>query len=142
MSAVKLTPGDELSGVVNSIKSFGVFVSLEAGNLTGLIHISELTHGFVSDVSDVVSVGDNVRVRVLSHDEKTGRIALSMKQSYERSIAIGDDWGHPWGDDPNNPTKWADLGKRPPPRQQHWEVDPERRAPLAGHEDGDSPRVE
>lgn len=128
----QLVPGEELNGVVKSIKPFGAFVTLSTQGLSGLIHISELTHGFVSDVGDIVSIGDNVKVRVLSHDARTGRIALSLKQSYERSIALGDDWGHPWGDDPDNPTKWVDMGRRPQPQHHHWQVDPRRRARLDG----------
>ena len=65
-------------GTVTKIMDFGAFVELEPG-IEGLIHISELSHGRVWRASDVVSVGQEVEVKVLSVDTEQQRISLSMK---------------------------------------------------------------
>jgi len=64
-------------GKVKRIEKFGAFVEVEGK--TGLVHISELSEGFVKNPMDVVSVGDIVNVRVISVDMKRGRVSLSMK---------------------------------------------------------------
>ena len=74
----QLTEGMELDGTVRNVVDFGCFVDIGV-HQDGLVHISELADGFVRQPSDVVKVGDNVHVRVISIDMKRGRIALSMK---------------------------------------------------------------
>ena len=71
-------PGDVLEGRVVKVKPFGAIVQLPDKGL-GLVHISHLSNRFVQDVSDFVSPGDEVNVRVLSIDAQSGKIALSMK---------------------------------------------------------------
>ena len=73
-----LTPGMELKGTVRNIVDFGAFVDIGV-HQDGLVHISELADRFVKHPLDVVKVGDIVNVKVLSIDEKRGKIALSMK---------------------------------------------------------------
>ena len=75
-----LRPGMELSGTVRNVIDFGVFVDIGV-HQDGLVHISELCDRFVRHPSEVVSVGDTVKVTVLSVDEKKKRISLSMKQA-------------------------------------------------------------
>lgn len=70
--------GQELTGKVNNITAFGVFVDLGMKE-NGLIHISQLSERFISSPSEVVSIGQNVRVRVMDIDTARGRIALTMK---------------------------------------------------------------
>lgn len=70
--------GQELTGKVNNITAFGVFVDLGMKE-NGLIHISQLSERFISSPADVVSIGQNVRVRVMDIDISRGRIALTMK---------------------------------------------------------------
>lgn len=70
--------GQELSGKVNNITAFGVFVDLGMKE-NGLIHISQLCDRFISSPAEVVSIGQNVRVRVMDIDTARGRIALTMK---------------------------------------------------------------
>lgn len=65
-------------GTVTKIMDFGAFVQLEPG-VEGLIHISELSHGRVFRVRDVVEEGQQVEVKVLSIDPENQRISLSMK---------------------------------------------------------------
>ena len=68
----------ELKGTVRNIVDFGAFVDIGV-HQDGLVHISELADRFVKHPLDVVKVGDIVNVKVLSIDEKRGKIALSMK---------------------------------------------------------------
>ncbi|MEO0477751.1 MAG: S1 RNA-binding domain-containing protein, partial [Planctomycetota bacterium] len=65
------------SGRVTSIKDFGCFVEVIPGQ-DGLCHISELTDGFVDRVSDLVKVGDQMRVKVILIDDQ-GRVKLSRR---------------------------------------------------------------
>ncbi len=73
-----LKPGMTLSGTVRNVIDFGVFVDIGV-HQDGLVHISQVANRFVKHPSEVVSVGDIVRVVVLDVDEKKKRISLSMK---------------------------------------------------------------
>ncbi|GIX04788.1 MAG: hypothetical protein KatS3mg114_0657 [Planctomycetaceae bacterium] len=70
--------GTDVTGTVNHISEFAAFVTLEPG-LEGMIHISELDHRRVNNVSDVVKVGDTVTARVIEVDVDHRRIKLSLK---------------------------------------------------------------
>ena len=70
--------GQELNGKVNNITALGVFVDLGMKE-NGLIHISQLSDKFISSPSDVVSIGQRVKVKVIDIDVNRGRIALTMK---------------------------------------------------------------
>jgi small subunit ribosomal protein S1 len=76
--ADKYRPGTRIVGKVVSITDFGAFVELEDG-IEGLIHISELSDQQVKDPKDVVQIGQEVRVEVLSVDPKERRIRLSLR---------------------------------------------------------------
>ncbi|RME10065.1 MAG: S1 RNA-binding domain-containing protein, partial [Bacteroidetes bacterium] len=65
------------TGKVTTIKDFGAFIEVIPGQ-DGLCHISELQDGYVEKVTDVVKVGDKVRVKVLLIDDQ-GRVKLSRK---------------------------------------------------------------
>ena len=78
MGMEDLKPDMVLSGVVRNVIDFGAFVDIGV-HQDGLVHISELSDRFVRHPSEVVSVGDQVKVRVLSVDLKKKRISLSMK---------------------------------------------------------------
>lgn len=69
-----------VEGSVVNIKPFGAIVKL-GDDSKGLVHISHISNKFVHDINDHVSVGDVIKVKVLSVDKKTGRIALTMKES-------------------------------------------------------------
>ena len=75
-----LKPGMELTGTVRNVIDFGVFVDIGV-HQDGLVHISQVSNKFIRHPSEVVSVGDIVRVVVLDVDEKKHRISLSMKQA-------------------------------------------------------------
>ncbi|WP_420836064.1 Tex family protein [Paenibacillus fonticola] len=78
-----LTPGMELQGTVRNVIDFGAFVDIGIKN-DGLVHISQLSKGYVKHPMDVVSVGDNVTVWVLTVDTKKGRVGLSMRKPAEQ----------------------------------------------------------
>ena len=67
----------ELEGTVSRIQNFGAFVKLDNG-IEGLIHKSELSWSKVSEVSDIVSVGDRLRVKVLKISDENGRTKVSL----------------------------------------------------------------
>ena len=77
-----LSPGDIVEGVVSKVTKFGAFVDLKEGK-SGLVHISEIADTFVKNIDDHVKEGDEVKVKVLSIDEK-GKIALSIKDAIEK----------------------------------------------------------
>jgi uncharacterized protein len=77
-----LKPGMALEGVVTNVTKFGAFVDIGV-HQDGLVHISELANQFIRDASEVVKVGQIVKVRVLNADPKQKRIALSMKALQE-----------------------------------------------------------
>jgi protein Tex len=73
-----LTPGMQLEGVVTNVTAFGAFVDVGV-HQDGLIHVSQLADRFVKDPSEVVKVGDKIKVRVLEVDLSRKRIALSAR---------------------------------------------------------------
>ena len=82
----KLKIGDEIEGKVSGLTTYGAFVNLGAAD--GLIHISELSWDRVANVADVLTVGQDVRVKVIKLDPDTSRISLSLRQ-------LGQDpWDH------------------------------------------------
>jgi uncharacterized protein len=72
-----LSPGMVLPGIVNNITAFGCFVDLGIKE-SGLVHISQLKDGFVSDVNEVVKLHQHVHVKVVEVDEARKRIQLTM----------------------------------------------------------------
>lgn len=78
MTINELKPGMELMGIVRNVTDFGCFVDIGV-HTDGLVHISEMSQNYIKHPLDVVSVGDIVKVRVLSVDVERNRISLSMK---------------------------------------------------------------
>ena len=76
--------GSKLQGKVTGITNFGAFVELEKGT-TGLVHISEVADNYVKDINDHLSVGEEVKVKVINV-EKDGKIGLSIKKAKERPV--------------------------------------------------------
>lgn len=74
----KYESGEKLTGTVTGIQPYGAFVALD-DQTQGLVHISEVTYGFVKDINDYVSVGEEVQVQVLEVDEVAGKISLSIR---------------------------------------------------------------
>jgi small subunit ribosomal protein S1 len=68
-------------GAVKNITDFGVFIDL--GGLDGLLHITDMSWGRIAHPSEVVSLGDQIDVKILDFDKETGRISLGLKQLTE-----------------------------------------------------------
>lgn len=73
----ELAVGDVVEGKVARMTNFGAFIDL--GGVDGLVHVSEISHERVSQPSDVLSVGEEVKVKVLGLDAEKERISLSIK---------------------------------------------------------------
>lgn len=73
----ELSVGDVVEGKVARMTNFGAFIDL--GGVDGLVHVSEISHERVSQPSDVLSVGEDVKVKVLGLDPEKERISLSIK---------------------------------------------------------------
>lgn len=74
----ELEVGQEREGVVKNITDFGAFVDL--GGIDGLLHLTDLTWGRVSHPSEVVAIGDKLKIKVLDFDRERERISLGLKQ--------------------------------------------------------------
>lgn len=74
--------GSVFEGKVSGITKFGAFVTFD-GDKTGMVHISEISDGFVKEIRDVISENQLVRVKVISVGDD-GKIGLSIKQASEK----------------------------------------------------------
>ena len=75
----RLNPGDVVEGTISNIVDFGAFVDLDG--MDGLIHISELSWSHVNHPSEVLDIGQTVKVKVLDIDRERQRISLGLKQT-------------------------------------------------------------
>ena len=75
----RLNPGDVVEGTISNIVDFGAFVDLDG--MDGLIHISELSWSHVNHPSEVLEIGQTVKVKVLDIDRERQRISLGLKQT-------------------------------------------------------------
>ena len=76
---MRIKEGCIVRGKVTGIQSYGAFVQLEE-NYNGLIHISELSDGYVKDIRDFVNVGEIINVKVLQFDSENRQVRLSLKE--------------------------------------------------------------
>ena len=74
----KIEVGSIVKGKVSGIQPYGAFLAI-GENRQGLIHISEITNGYVKNIHDYLEVGDEVSVKVIAIDEESGKISLSLK---------------------------------------------------------------
>jgi len=81
----KLSVGQVIQGTVKNITNYGVFIDI--GGVDGLLHITDMTWGRISHPSELVKIGENVSVKVLSFDKDNEKISLGLKQLSE----------NPWG---------------------------------------------
>ena len=81
----EIKPDMELTGVVTRIEKYGVFVDIEAER-PGLVHISEMAHGYVRTPTDIVQKGQEVSVKVLKVNRRKKQIKLSMKALEEAPV--------------------------------------------------------
>lgn len=104
-----LIKGAVMRGRVAGIATFGAFVDLGAG-VQGLAHISELSHRRVTAVDQAVKAGDTVQVRILSLNDSTGKISLSIRQAEEDPWAGIAKRFEPGKVYPGSVTRLADFG--------------------------------
>lgn len=81
---MQLQVGEILEGKVTGITNFGAFVLLPDGT-TGLVHISEISEGYVKDINDYLKENQVVKVKILSLD-RNGKVSLSIKKAKEMKL--------------------------------------------------------
>ena len=79
--------GSITTGKVTGIQPYGAFIALNE-TTQGLVHISEITHGYVKDINEHLKVGDEVSVKVLSIDAQAGKIGLSIRATEEAPVQV------------------------------------------------------
>lgn len=80
--AKKYEVGEVVTGKVTGIQPYGAFVALDE-QTQGLVHISEITYGYVKDVADFLKVGEAIQVKILDIDENSDKISLSTRALQE-----------------------------------------------------------
>ena len=83
----QLPVGQIVSGKVVQIKEYGAFVELEPG-LDGLVHISEVAHKRVNNITDELSIGQEVKAKILEIDKERKRISLSIKETLDANDQV------------------------------------------------------
>ena len=81
---LKFEKGKIVTGQVTGIEKYGIFVSLDEF-YSGLIHISEISDGFVKDINDYVDIGETIQAKVVETDEKAYHVRLSIKNMNYRT---------------------------------------------------------
>lgn len=82
---LKYEKGKIITGQVTGIEKYGIFVSLDEF-YSGLIHISEISDGFVKDINDFVTIGETIKAKVVETDENSYHVKLSIKNINYRII--------------------------------------------------------
>ena len=80
---MKYKIGEIVEGKITGIQAYGAFVALD-DDTNGLIHISEISDGYVKDITRYVRVGDTVRVKMIDIDESTNQVRLSLKALHKK----------------------------------------------------------
>jgi len=122
--------GRTYEGAVTKILDFGALVNILPGK-DGLLHISQIAHERVENVTDFLTEGQVVKVKVLETDEK-GRIKLSMKALLERPEGMAEErFERPPRRDRNDRNDRGDRGDRPPRRERPADEAPAAVAPVS-----------
>ena len=91
-----LHEGDEVKGIVKNLTDYGAFIDL--GGIDGLLHITDMSWKRIKHPSEILTIGDEIKVKILKFDRNNARVSLGLKQ-------LGDD---PWSDISNR----YPIGKR------------------------------
>ena len=76
---------DKVEGQITGVTEYGIFVKLE-DNYFGLIHISDVSNDFVSDLPSMFNVGDTINATVLSVDEENKQVKLTIKEKKQKKF--------------------------------------------------------
>jgi S1 RNA binding domain protein len=82
LTGQEMSEGEITECTVEQIMPYGVFVRITKNGKKGMIHISELSYGFVKNIGDIVKISDKIQAKIIRIDER-GRIDLSLKQTQE-----------------------------------------------------------
>ena len=89
--------GQVVNGIVKSVQKYGAFVLVD-GKYDGLIHISEISSGYVKNINDYIRIGDKIFAQVVDIDEENNKFKLSIKNIDYRNdgkiINDGDDYAN------------------------------------------------
>mmetsp|Transcript_3994 Transcript_3994/g.11970 ORF Transcript_3994/g.11970 Transcript_3994/m.11970 type:complete len:163 (+) Transcript_3994:110-598(+) len=94
----QLAVGDVCEGVVTRLERYGFFVDIGT-ETNGLVHVSEIANGFISNVADYATVGDRVKAKIIDLDTDRRKLSLSVKQVdganiyYDHIVNRARDWG-------------------------------------------------
>lgn len=77
--------GKTVTGTVTGIEKYGIFVSLD-NYYSGLIHISEISNGFVKDIEKIANIGETISAKILEVDDNTCHLKLSIKDMNYKSV--------------------------------------------------------
>lgn len=94
--------GDIVTAQITGIQPYGVFAALDE-ETQGLIHISEIKHGYIEQITELFEIGEEIEVVVLDIDEYDGRISLSMR-------ALQKPNNHPFSNRKKNPRYGKQTG--------------------------------
>ena len=130
--AHEIEVGAILEGKVTGITKFGAFVALPGGK-SGLVHISEIAYSYVSDVSEHLTQGQEVKVKVISIDENN-RINLSIKKALPPPARPQGHSGRPAGERGNRPQGDRPRESRPARSQTDRPSAPRTSKPSAPKE--------
>ena len=84
----KIKKNDIIKVKITGIQKYGAFVTSMNENYNGLIHISEISYGYVKNIHDFIDIGDNIYAEVVNVDEQEKKIKLSIKDiDYKKSGA-------------------------------------------------------
>jgi small subunit ribosomal protein S1 len=100
--------GDTVKGTVRSLMPYGAFVDL--GGLDGLLHVSDMAHSRVSKPEDVLTVGQEIQVKILNIDSETQKISLGLKQLQPEPWQIASEHLHVGQRITGTVTRLADFG--------------------------------
>lgn len=113
---MQIEEGLVLTGKVTGITDFGAFIQLEDGK-SGMVHISEVASGFVKNIKDHLSVGQEVKCKVVSVSPE-GKISLSIRRAAEN---VGEQKQRPQSTRNPNPKVWDGTPKKNTDEKQSFE---------------------
>lgn len=89
----KVKKNDVIKVKVTGVQKYGAFVNSEDNNYDGLIHISEISYGYVKNVNDYLKIGDSIYAEVVEVSDKDNQLKLSIKDiDYKKMVQSLKEW--------------------------------------------------